>query len=142
MNTKTGNPINRSFHIFYTTPQAFKPLRFHGSYCYLLTMCLVMHFFIFFLWFCQQQNVHKLYYLFIFLKFLHFFHFFNFQFPQHREDFGDLQNKKHFVNNYLLGFRGLTPYACKFCVFKTADNWALAKHKKSCTRYIQCIENI
>ncbi|XP_023346927.1 zinc finger protein 141 isoform X3 [Eurytemora carolleeae] len=30
--------------------------------------------------------------------------------------------------------RGLTPYTCKFCVFKTADNWALAKHKKSCTR--------
>jgi len=28
--------------------------------------------------------------------------------------------------------RGLTPYHCKLCNFKTADNWALAKHKKVC----------
>lgn len=28
--------------------------------------------------------------------------------------------------------RGLMPYACKFCEFKSADNWALAKHKKVC----------
>jgi len=28
--------------------------------------------------------------------------------------------------------RGLTPYHCKLCHFKTADNWALAKHKKVC----------
>ena len=27
-------------------------------------------------------------------------------------------------------FRGLMPYECKFCAFKSADNWALAKHKK------------
>ncbi len=24
------------------------------------------------------------------------------------------------------------PYECKFCVFKSSDNWALAKHKKVC----------
>jgi len=30
--------------------------------------------------------------------------------------------------------RGLTPYVCKFCTFKSADNWALAKHKKTCPR--------
>lgn len=30
--------------------------------------------------------------------------------------------------------RGLTPYVCKFCTFKSSDNWALAKHKKSCPR--------
>jgi len=28
--------------------------------------------------------------------------------------------------------RGLTPYMCKNCPFKSADNWALAKHKKVC----------
>jgi len=30
--------------------------------------------------------------------------------------------------------RGLTPYVCKHCTFKSADNWALAKHKKTCLR--------
>jgi len=29
--------------------------------------------------------------------------------------------------------RGLAPYTCKNCPFKSADNWALAKHKKVCT---------
>ena len=28
--------------------------------------------------------------------------------------------------------RGLAPYVCKHCPFKSADNWALAKHKKVC----------
>jgi len=28
--------------------------------------------------------------------------------------------------------RGLAPYVCKQCPFKSADNWALAKHKKVC----------
>lgn len=28
--------------------------------------------------------------------------------------------------------RGLTPYHCKLCPYKTADNWAIAKHKKVC----------
>ena len=32
-----------------------------------------------------------------------------------------------------MNFRGLTPYECKNCPFKTSDNWALAKHKKTCS---------
>jgi KRAB domain-containing zinc finger protein len=28
--------------------------------------------------------------------------------------------------------RGLAPYTCTLCPFKSADNWALAKHKKVC----------
>ena len=29
--------------------------------------------------------------------------------------------------------RGLTPYICKLCPFRSSDNWALSKHKKLCT---------
>jgi len=29
--------------------------------------------------------------------------------------------------------RGLAPYTCNLCPFKSPDNWALAKHKKVCT---------
>jgi len=28
--------------------------------------------------------------------------------------------------------KGITPYECKNCNYKTSDNWALAKHKKTC----------
>ena len=28
--------------------------------------------------------------------------------------------------------QNLMPYQCKYCAFRTADNWALAKHKKVC----------
>ena len=37
--------------------------------------------------------------------------------------------------------RGLTPYECKQCPFKTADNWALAKHKKFCPATVAIVEN-
>ena len=37
--------------------------------------------------------------------------------------------------------RGLTPYECKLCPFKTADNWALAKHKKFCPATVAIVEN-
>ena len=36
--------------------------------------------------------------------------------------------------------RGLSPYTCKLCPFKSADNWALAKHKKVCPAYVLNVE--
>lgn len=33
--------------------------------------------------------------------------------------------------------RGLAPYTCNLCPFKSPDNWALAKHKKVCTAALQ-----
>ena len=40
--------------------------------------------------------------------------------------------------------RGLQPYSCKYCAYKTADNWAIAKHKKVCVaaaEHLAVVEN-
>ena len=36
--------------------------------------------------------------------------------------------------------RGLSPYTCKLCPFKSPDNWALAKHKKVCPASVLNVE--